>query len=102
MSEREAVLLLSQMYFPFLEQREKDAITKAIETLQSIEVWNTRASEAEIRAKVISEMHDKLIIHFAECQTETEDADIKQIFTNVCEDIDEIAEEMKDTTNRII
>ena len=52
-------------------------------------------TESEIRAKAISEVHNKLITHFAKWQAEEGCIDTKCILSVVCEDIDEIAEQLK-------
>lgn len=68
--------------------------TRKYETIKAKE--RAIRKEKAIRKKAISEMHDKLITHFAEWQSEEGCIDTKCILSVVCEDIDEIAEQLKE------
>ena len=48
------------------------------------EAWNNRVTESEIRAKAIDEMVERIKIH------------VKVVGTTYLEDIDEIAEQLKE------
>ena len=47
-SKQEAVILLSQMYFPWLYEKEKEAITIAIESLQTPEAKPSNVLKKEV------------------------------------------------------
>ena len=51
MTEQRAIWLLSQMYLPCFEEEEKQAITKAIQSLEAMKTLKNTVSELEEKLK---------------------------------------------------
>lgn len=52
MTEQRAIWLLSQMYLPCFEEEERQAITKAIESLEIMKALKNTVSELEEKMKI--------------------------------------------------
>ena len=65
------------------------AITPSIARKRAIEAWNNRVTEAEIRAKAISDTIEAIKEH------------TKIVGSTTCEDLEQLAEQLKDGTSDV-